>query len=488
MPWTHPRARLTAASRRREKAMLQELRDPPGSGRRVGGVVIGFFATLVAYGPPAYARQGSQGDSAGQAQCPSAQHWDPSMRMCMPNPETTTPSAVAPSPRTEPAAPVTQDAEMPSTPSAPAPVPLPDSGMNMPMPGTAHANPGLMFQVNQFIVYSGTSGPRGQSRFSGPGSWMLMYDHALSPSNHFRIDVMASPEQLTVGDRGTPQLLQTENIDAMHAHDTLMALEFRDVVTLSADGGRHLTFLFAPRGAAAIGPVPFMHRESAAGNPDAPLGHAFQDGFHDASTVLGVEYQIARTTIEASAFSGHDISWPFPLHRPDSYGVRVNYQVSTHVSAGASYADALLPDDSGGSEHNQFISAWLTTSHLIDGNSLKSSLIWGRTRAGHGAYVDSLLGEAVYQRGRNAFYGRAEALQVASEQLGLVIGGSADARWAEAVTVGYERTLFENHGASLRAGGSYTKDFVPGDFQSAYGSDPDGVKVYLRLQLMRTAF
>jgi hypothetical protein len=303
-----------------------------------------------------------------------------------------------------------------------------------------------------------------------------------------RIDVMASPEQLTVGDRGTPQLLQTENVDAMHAHDTLMALEFRDVVTLGVDGGQHLTFLFAPRGAAAIGPVPFMHRESAAGNPDAPLGHAFQDGFHDASTVLGLEYQIARTTIEATAFSGQDITWPFPLHNPDSYGVRANYQLSSHISAGASYADALLPEDAGGSEHNQFISAWLTTSHLINGNSLKSSLVWGRTRAGHGAYVDSFLGEAVYQRGRNAFYGRAEALQIAPEQLGLVIGGSPDARWVEALTVGYERTLFENNGASLRAGGSYTADFVPGDFHPAYGSDPNGVKVYLRLQLMRTAF
>ncbi len=358
--------------------------------------------------------------------------------------------------------------------------------MNMPMPGAASAKSSLTLQINQFMVYSSTSGPRGQTRLTGPGSWMLMYDNALTSRNHFRIEVMASPEQLTVGDRGTPQLLQTENIDAMHAHDTFMALEFRDVVTLGDGDQQHLTFLFAPRGEAAIGPVPFMHRQSAAGNPDAPLGHALQDGFHDASTVLGLQYQIARTSIEATAFSGHDLSWPFPLHSPDSYGVRVNQGINDHVGVGASYADALLPDDAGRGAHNQFISAWLTTSHVIDGNTLKSSLIWGRTRAGHGPYFDSFLGEAVYQRGRNAVYGRAEALQIAPEQLGLTIGSSsADARWVQALTVGYERTLFENHGASLRLGGSYTADFVPGDFHPAYGSELSGAKVYLRMQFMR---
>jgi hypothetical protein len=159
--------------------------------------------------------------------------------------------------------------------------------MGMCMPGQAKPKTSLMFQLNQFMVYSNTSGPRGQSRLTGPGLFMLMYDAELSPKNHFRIDLMGSPEQLTVGDRGTPQLLQTDHLDNMHAHDR-----------------QKMTFLFAPRGEAAIGPVPFMHRESAAGNPDAPLGHALQDGFHDASTVLGIEYQNGATTLEATAFSG----------------------------------------------------------------------------------------------------------------------------------------------------------------------------------------
>ena len=362
---------------------------------------------------------------------------------------------------------------------------LPDSGMTMPMPGDVQSTSALMFQLNQFVAYSNTSGPRGQSRLTGPGMWMLMYDKDLSPTNHLRVDLMGSPEQLTVGDKGTPQLLQTEHVDAMHAHDTLMAIEFRDVLTLGTDDKQKLTFLFAPRGEAAIGPVPFMHRESAAGNPDAPLGHALQDGFHDASTVFGIGYQIAHTTVEATAFSGQGVSWPLPLHSPDSYGLRLNQDVDDHVSVGASFADVLLPDDAGGAEHNQFISGWLTTSHLIDGNTLKSSLIWGQARAGHGPALNSFLAEAVYQWGANEFFGRAEVLQITPAQLNLVTAsGSADPNWVKALTVGYERTVFENDGFSLRAGGSYTQDFVPAEFQPTYGSDPRGIKVYVRIQFM----
>jgi hypothetical protein len=354
--------------------------------------------------------------------------------------------------------------------------------MNMPMPGGVKSSSGVMLRFNQFMIYSHTSGPRGQSRLTGPGMWMLMYDTDLSSRNHLSIDMMGTPEHLTVGDKGTPQLLQTENIDAMHPHDYIMALEFRDSLTLNADKSERLTFLFAPRGEAAIGPVPFMHRESAEGNPDAPLGHSLQDGFHDVSTVLGVEYQLARTTIEATAFSGHNIVWPLPLHRPDSYSFRVNQNIDDHLGIGASYADVLLPGDDGGLEHNRFVAAWLTASYLVGNNTLKASLIWGRGHAAHGPPLNSFLEEAVYQRGRNKFYDRAEVLQISPAQLDLPgSDGAASPKWAGALTVGYERTLFEKSGLALFAGGSYTKDFIPTAFEGAYGSDPRGEKVYLRV-------
>jgi hypothetical protein len=397
------------------------------------------------------------------------------MGMCMPNPKENQTSAAE-----KAAPPISGITEKPSHSAAEAHPPLPD--MNMPMPGGAEANSGAMIRLNQFMLYSHTSGARGQSRLTGPGMWMLMYDKDLSSRNHLSVDIMGTPEHLTIGDRGTPQLLQTENVDAMHPHDYIMALEFRDSLTLNVDKKERLTFLFAPRGEAAIGPIPFMHRESAEGNPDAPLGHALQDGFHDVSTVLGVEYQFAGTSIEATAFSGRDIVWPLPLHRPDSYSVRANQEIDDHLSIGASYADALLPEESGGAEHNHFVAAWLSASYLIGQNTLKSSLVWGRGRAAHGAPLNSFLEEALFQWGRNKFYNRAEILQITPDQLELVVpSGHAIPEWVEALTVGYERTVFEKAGLSLFAGGSYTKDFVPADFNPSYGSNPGGGKAYLRL-------
>ena len=355
--------------------------------------------------------------------------------------------------------------------------------MRMCMPGEVKPKSGFTFHLNQFMAYSSTSGPRGASRLTGPGMWMLTFDSDLASWNRLSIDVMGSPEQLTVGDRGTPQLLQTEHIDNMHAHDTIMALEFRDVVKLGG-GDQQLTLLFAPRGEAAVGPVPFMHRESAEGNPDAPLGHTLQDGFHDVSTVLGAEYRFGRTTLAATAFSGQDIRWPFPLHGPDSYGVRVTQVIDDHLGVGASYADVLSPNDAGGSEHNHFVSAWLTTSHRIGGATLKSSFIWGQARDSHAPVRNSFLAEAAYQWGRNRLFGRAEALQITPEQLDLVTVNGAEPRWVEALTVGYERALVQRDNVSLLVGGSVTVDALPPVFQPAYGNDPRGVKGYVRVKLM----
>ena len=420
--------------------------------------------------------------------CSTVQQWDAKMQMCMPpgdkEKQAGTSDATPPHTVSVPG-PDARQADRPSV-SGPGPTGRSaDAAMNMSLPGGTEVDPTLMFHLNQFMVYSSTSGNRGKSRLTGPGNWMLTYDRNLSPNNHLSIDVMASPEQLTVGNKGTPQLFQTEHIDDMHAHDAIMAFELRDTLAVGENDNQKLTFMFAPRGQAPIGPVPFMHRESAEGNPDAPLGHALQDGFHDASTVLGIEYQVARTSFEVTGFSGQSISWPFPLHRLDSYGVRLNQGIDDHVSVGASYADARLPDDSGGGSHNQFMSAWLTTSHGGPRGALKSSFIWAATRAGHDAVLNSFLVEAVYKQGMNRVYGRAEALQITPNQLNVTTAdGTVSARWVKALTLGYERALFERDQFHLFAGGSYTVDFAPLAFRPEYGVNLRGAKLYFRASYM----
>ena len=352
------------------------------------------------------------------------------------------------------------------------------------MPTATKPRVTLTLIINQFVVGSTTSGPRGQSRVTGPGSLMLMYEDNLSPRNTLRIDLMGSAEQATVGKIGTPQLLQSENLDAMHAHDTIMALEFRDTVKLGTSENQELTFLFAPRGAAAIGPVPYMHRPSAEGNPDSPLGHNLQDGFHDVSTVFGIGIRSRRTFIEATRFSGKAVSWPLPLHQSDSFGVRVTQGIDDHSDVGVSYADVLTPDDTGGAQHERFASAWLASNYKTSGGTFKSSLIWGQLRSSGHAAQNSFLAEAVLQRRLSNIFTRAEILQTTPEQLALIqFTGSARSRWVEAITLGYERALLKRGSFSLFAGGSLTKDFVTRSFESDYGARLGGAKLFIRLKL-----
>ena len=442
-------------------------------GQLVNAVTFGLVTTMMLFGTAT---------NAAQPQCSPSERWYPDTQMCMPIGKAVSGTAAS-GPPPDPGSAMAADAGTAALPAPPIANRQPASTAGMDMADGEKPKSPFMLQINQFAAYSYTTGPRGQSRLTGPGSWMLMYNHDLKPGNRLDISLMASPEQLTVGDKGTPQLLQTENIDNMHAHDTIMALEFRDVISIGPRGDQQLTFLFAPRGAAAIGPVPFMHRQSAEGNPDAPLGHGLQDGFHDASTVLGIEYHVARTTIEATAFSGKSVSWPLPLHSPDSFAFRFTQDIDDHLKLGASYGDVLSPDDAGLERHSQFISAWLATSHQIGQGTLRSSLVWASGRDGKSVSQTSLLAEAVYQRGPNAFFGRAEALQIRPDQLDVApIGSPADPSWVKALTFGYERTLLEQHGLSLRVGGSYTRDFIPSAFKPEYGPDPGGFKLFVRIK------
>jgi hypothetical protein len=191
--------------------------------------------------------------------------------------------------------------------------------------------------------------------------------------------------------------------------------------------------------------------------------------------------------VEVTAFSGQGVTWPFPLHRLDSYALRLNQDINDQVGVGASYVDTLSASDTGG-QHTRIASGWLTTSHRIREDTLKTSFVWGRLLPGGGAAANSFLEEAVYQHGRNKLFGRAEALQLAPEQLDLATADRpGDPRWVEAFTLGYERTLWEKDHVAIFGGGSYTQDFVPSGLRAAYGPDPHGAKLYLRLKINGSA-
>jgi len=67
--------------------------------------------------------------------------------------------------------------------------------------------------------------------------------------------------------------------------------------------------------------------------------------------------------------------------------------------------------------------------------------------------------------------------------LGIVVGND-EPRWMSAVTVGYERSLIAHNGLGLSPVVPTQETSSRPTSESTYGSDPNGVKLYLRVSLV----
>ena len=375
--------------------------------------------------------------------------------------------------------------------------------------------------LNQFVVFGNGSGPRARSGFTAPNMFMLEVEKGfLKPRNSFKVEFMGTTDRWTTPAAGTPQLLQTgeadENgrpyIDAQHPHSSpVMGLTFSNILKLNEDGSKKLTFFFAPRGEATAGPDTFMHRQSAAGNPDAPLSHHLQDFFHISSTVAGVKLNYGKVSVEGSAFSGFE---PQPrkvnldMHKPDSYAFRAKYKFNDFATVGGSIANVKpqhaevptghsepaqgeighgelehVPDEPAhGSENQRAVvtAAWLTTQNEIGSGTLHNTVIWGHVQSEES--LNGFLEEFVYNLGKNNFIGRVEVLQRTPDQLQIEVTPHGGKKWISALTIGYERKIFTKQNVNTYLAGTYTQTFIPGSWSPAYGSSsPRSFKVFMRL-------
>src|SRR5262249_43351141 len=143
---------------------------------------------------------------------------------------------------------------------------------------------------------------------------------------------MASLEPLTVAPQGSPQLFQTGEsyksipiVNFQHQHDLVMALGF----TYRLPAGR-LTYIAEADlvGSPTLGPIPFMHRESARDNPEVPLTHHYLDSTHISYGVVRGGVGVGPFVFEASGFRGAEPDENrFNIERPriDSWAARVGW-------------------------------------------------------------------------------------------------------------------------------------------------------------------
>lgn len=302
----------------------------------------------------------------------------------------------------------------------------------------------------------------------------------------FSASTMLSLEPWTMKDIGSPQAFQTGEafrraplIDYQHPHDLIMGLGANYSVPW-----RRLTWRLsgAVVGSPAFGPVAFMHRASAADNPQAPLSHHYLDSTHITPGVVSAGATAGEWTLEGSWFKGREPDenrTDLDLGALDSYSMRLGWARGAW-SAQASGAALTTPE-----LITPYDAKRLSASLSYDDPS-RRRLAWtaafGQNREIHGNLEAYLVEGRLQLRPRDAVYARAESVAKDILDAGFhPLGTFHRHRQSQvgALTVGYVRELWSVSDARLGVGGDVTGYLVPANLRESYGS-PVSFHVFLR--------
>jgi len=353
----------------------------------------------------------------------------------------------------------------------------------------------LMAHGNGFLTETVEEGKRGQNALTLPDMFMVDIGSSLGDHHYLNLNFMGTAERWTYPTAGYPEFLQIGErntngvpfLDHQHPHNSpIMGLTLSDTVSIGDDHDS-VKFFFAPRGSSTDGPVPFMHRLTGMINPDAPLGHHIgQDVGHISSTVAGAALNIQSTVLEISSFNGTE---PEPesvdLHigRLNSFATRLTQEFSTDLYGMISAAYVKSPEaDQPELDHVWRYSASIYAHHAHkNGWAVDQAFIYGLIKNyDHTSALTSLADEWWVRKDRKNFWGRLEVLQRTAGELQITSAEPNQARWVTALTLGYTHKIVKWESAELGLGGSITKDFVPHNFESAYGGDPLAAKIFIQ--------
>ena len=351
-----------------------------------------------------------------------------------------------------------------------------------------------MVMVHGWLIgqYTEQGGPRGASQFGSLNWGMVMADRALG-GGKLQLRFMPSLDPATVGRCGYPLLLQSGEtcngeplVDRQHPHDFFMELGALYEREITSTVGFHL--YAAPAGEPALGPVAFMHRPSAMDEPQAPLGHHWQDATHISFGVLTAGLFTKHVRVEASHFNGREPDeerWNFDPIELNSFSGRVTVNPNAHWSFTAGYGALdnpereLIPETT-----TRFVASAQHGRALGSAGQWASAAIVGRNReADHDPSWSALLETQAVLDSRNTVFGRAEWLQKSAHDLHLDAFPDERVFSVGSISAGYIRELVSGRGVTIGFGGRASVNFVPASLESIYGSrTPVGGMVFLRLR------
>jgi hypothetical protein len=319
---------------------------------------------------------------------------------------------------------------------------------------------------------------------------MLMAEHELL-GGELGARLMMSGEEFTDGGRGYPLLLQSgeefhgvPNHDRQHPHDLFMEMAATYAHSITKDLG--LELYGGPVGEPALGPVAAPHRESAAADPFAPLGHHWMDSTHVTFGVVTAGIFTRNLKLEASWFNGREPDENrsnFDFRRMDSYSTRLSYNPMPDLSMQVSWGYLKSPEQLDPNVSVNRITASTTYDRpLASGGNWATTAGWGRNIGSTGKPTDALLLESNLDFDtKNVLFGRAEFVRKTGEDLDFSPAGQVYN--VGAISLGYLRNFDLLNAFVVAPGVMVTTNFIDGRLDSAYHSQtPVGVAAFIRLR------
>lgn len=361
----------------------------------------------------------------------------------------------------------------------------------------------LMLMGTAFIRYTqiGSSrdvsiaGKGDRNRFDAPTMFMAMYSRPIGERSQIGFRVMTSLDPLIQRGYGYPLLYQSGELyegeplhDRQHPHDFIS--ELAASVSHKVNEKQSFFIYGGIAGEPALGPPMYLHRPSGMNNPDAPIGHHWQDASHITWGVVTGGYSFSKFKIEASVFNGTEPDedrWAFDKLRLNSVSTRFSFNPTENLAFQISHGYLKNPERA----EPELESLRRTTASAIynkrfgEDRNWASTFIWGQNYK-EGEFTNSYLFESDYTFGKNAVFGRIERVQKDGHELVLDEEDEEQIFNVGSYSIGYVRDLVKDKGIDVGLGGMATFNTNPSALVPYYGGTRHaGWQIFLRFRPSR---
>jgi hypothetical protein len=361
----------------------------------------------------------------------------------------------------------------------------------------------LMLHGTMFVRYTSigsnrdvsAAGKGSRNRFDAPSMFMAMYSKPVSPRSQIGLRAMLSLDPLIERGYGYPLLYQSGELyrgepihDRQHPHD--LVSELAATYSYMFDEKNSFFVYAGLPGEPALGPPMYLHRSSGMNNPDAPIGHHWQDATHITYGVVTAGFAHDKFKFEASAFNGTEPDenrWAFDPPKLNSFSGRLSFNPTREWAFQVSHGYLKYPERS---EPDLKVIRRTTASAIFNkalgvDRNWSSALVWGRNGSDEGN-SHSFLFESNYEFDKNAVFGRLENVQKNAHELVLAAPHPEGNIWVGAYSIGYLREIVKGKGVDVGIGGMVTFNTNPSSISNFYGgTNHGGWQLFLRLRPSR---